>query len=88
MESSGHSYDRGHFHGYGNGHANELLEANRGHFDSVAKEHDGYDSHPVVISVTQQVAAVLHSHYPFNAESTVIMDYACGTGTLSSIPVV
>jgi hypothetical protein len=67
----------------GHGHSNELLEANRRHFDSVAEGHGGYDSHPIVVSVTQQVAEVLHTRYTLNPESTVIMDYACGTGTPS-----
>lgn len=79
-EMSAHSHSA---ENSGHSHSNELLEANRGHFDSVAEGHGGYDSHPIVVDVTQQVAQVFHTRYTLNPESTVIMDYACGTGTPS-----
>jgi len=75
---SGHSHPA---ENPGHGHSNELLDANREHFDRVAEEHGGYDSHLIVVAVTQQIAEVLHTRYALNPESTVIMDYACGTGT-------
>jgi glutamate/tyrosine decarboxylase-like PLP-dependent enzyme len=77
--SQGHPHSHGHSHGHGHD-AGELSEANRKYLDSIA-EDGGYDLQ--VISVTNQVAEVLHTRYALNSESTVIMGYACETGSSS-----
>jgi len=52
-------------------------EANRLHFD---REANKYDDKPLAIEVARQQVEFILKAYPFNEDSTVVMDYACGTG--------
>lgn len=38
---------------------------------------------PRVAAVTNSVIAAILAHYPFDEDTTTVMDYACGTGLIS-----
>ncbi|KIM29132.1 hypothetical protein M408DRAFT_329134, partial [Serendipita vermifera MAFF 305830] len=62
--------------------AAQIIQANQEHFNKVAVD-GGYDSNPFVEQVTRQIAEVIRESFPFDEESTVLLDYACGTGQMS-----
>ncbi len=70
-------------HAHGHGHGHDFAAANRAFFDQHAHEHShGHDdAHSRERSVRQVNA--LRKAWPelFDEDSTVAMDYACGTGT-------
>ena len=53
-------------------------EANKEHFDKVAHK---VDENPVVQELVARVTKVVKENFVFDPESTVLLDYACGTGT-------
>jgi 2-polyprenyl-3-methyl-5-hydroxy-6-metoxy-1,4-benzoquinol methylase len=60
-----------------------VLQANRSHFDRMAHHGEGgYDENPFVQDVASQIADVIRKEYTFNEDSTVMLDFACGTGAL------
>lgn len=62
-----------------NAHAH-YAEANRATFDKFATE---YEDQPMALPLTNLIGPHLLSAYPFNKESTTVLDYACGTGLMS-----
>ncbi|KAG7453119.1 hexaprenyldihydroxybenzoate methyltransferase [Guyanagaster necrorhizus] len=61
-----------------NGH--DFTSANREYFDKVA---DKYDDPPQSLKPAQRLAQSIQRAYPFNEESTTLLDFACGTGLMS-----
>lgn len=57
----------------------QLIQANKDHFDRVAHT-GGYDESPFVEQVSRQIAHAITQEYQFDEGSTVMLDYACGTG--------
>jgi 2-polyprenyl-3-methyl-5-hydroxy-6-metoxy-1,4-benzoquinol methylase len=64
--------------------AAEIEHANREHFDKVAVD-GGYDNNPFVERVSRQIADTIKQSFHFDEESTILLDYACGTGQYISI---
>ncbi|KAG5634465.1 hypothetical protein H0H81_001848 [Sphagnurus paluster] len=60
--------------------AEGFAEANRTHFDAIAHK---YDDSPHAIVRSRRTAAKIREFYPFDEETTTIMEYACGTGLVS-----
>ena len=52
-------------------------ESNRNHFDTIASQ---YDDRPGAARVAKVIANAVMKEYDFDDESTVLMEYACGTG--------
>lgn len=77
--SHSHSHDQtGHSHTHSHGH-NSIAEANKAFFN---KEAHSYDA-PLKIEFADRMAPKILSAYPFNEDSTTLLDYACGTGLIS-----
>ncbi|KAG6819803.1 hypothetical protein H0H93_008498 [Arthromyces matolae] len=57
-----------------------FLEANKAHFDSVAHEFDNF---PHAIERAKRSAAKMREVVDFDPDSTIVMEYACGTGLVS-----
>lgn len=56
-----------------------ILQANKDHFNRIAKT-GGYDEQPFVTKVCREIAEAMREEYPFDEETTTVLDYACGTG--------
>ena len=66
------------YHLYHEGVRNDLnAESNRNHFDTIASQ---YDDRPGAARVAKVIANAVMKEYDFDDESTVLMEYACGTG--------
>jgi hypothetical protein len=59
----------------------DFAEANRTHFDKLATV---YDDLPHVTEFAHKIAQAMRSVYQFIDDQTVVMDFACGTGTTIS----
>ncbi|KAF9464582.1 S-adenosyl-L-methionine-dependent methyltransferase [Collybia nuda] len=57
-----------------------FAEANKTHFDKVAHE---YDEMPHATERGRRSAEALRNAYPFDEQTTSVMEYACGTGLVS-----
>jgi SAM-dependent methyltransferase len=73
MSSHHHHHD----HAGHNAHHSTFAEANKHHFDSSAQS---YDDQPQVVEITRQLSRAMLEAYPFDESTTLVMDYACGTG--------
>jgi len=60
-------------------HSNHI-EANRHHFNEMAHT---YDDLPLAVQLSRDSADAMKELYDFNEDSTVMLDYACGTGLIS-----
>ncbi|CAE7128067.1 unnamed protein product [Rhizoctonia solani] len=61
-----------------------IKEANREYFDSQAHNHSGgYEASPARQLATKKAVAAILAAVPFDADKTIVMDYACGTGLVS-----
>lgn len=81
-ESAHHSHDHAHNHGHVSGaDAETYIQANRDHFNKVAQE---YESFPGALEATEIIGNALLEAYPFNKDSTVMLDFACGPGVYLS----
>ena len=60
------------------GHGHDYAKANQEYFD----ENLAMFERPDIVDATRRVAAAMRERYPslFNAESTTVLDYACGSG--------
>ncbi|PBK83177.1 S-adenosyl-L-methionine-dependent methyltransferase [Armillaria gallica] len=58
----------------------DFTSANRDYFDKVA---DKYDDRPQSVKLAQRLAQSIQRVYPFNEESTTLLDFACGAGLMS-----
>ncbi|KDQ18549.1 hypothetical protein BOTBODRAFT_28936 [Botryobasidium botryosum FD-172 SS1] len=56
------------------------IEANKQHFNSTAHT---YDDKPLAVQLSRDAADAMREVYDFKEESTVMLDYACGTGLIS-----
>ena len=66
------------YHLYHEGVRNDMnAESNRNHFDTIASQ---YDDRPGAAKVAKVIANAVMKEYDFDEESTVLMEYACGTG--------
>ena len=66
--------------------ATQILQANQDHFNKIAID-GAYDNNPFVEQVTRQIANVMRESFEFDEESTVLLDYACGTGVYITNPI-
>ncbi|KAG8808572.1 hypothetical protein FRC17_003887, partial [Serendipita sp. 399] len=57
-----------------------IEEANVAHFDKFAQN---YDDNPFVDQVAKQVVDLIRNKVALSEESTIMLDYACGTGQIS-----
>ena len=69
-ESVTHHEDRHHF-----------TQANKDYFDEHAHQ---YNDRPGAHELARRLGAAMISAYPFNEDSTSVLDYACGTGPCTS----
>jgi len=76
-DCSGHTH---HSHDSGNHNRDFNAENNRRHFDDEAAT---YDEKPGAVNLARTQCEILLQMYPFNKDSTMVMDYACGTGLVS-----
>lgn len=65
----------------------DILQANKDYFDRIANT-GGYDSSPFVEQVSRQIVNAIKDEYDFDEDRTVMLDYACGTGTSQSAAIV
>lgn len=63
-------------------HTHHFGHANWDHFDKQAVELAGGD-HPFALPLTDLIAPHVLSAYPYNKETTTVLDFACGTGLMS-----
>jgi hypothetical protein len=56
-----------------------IEQANQEHFNKIAVD-GGYDNHPFVERISRQIADTIKQAFPFDEESIILLDYACGTG--------
>jgi len=75
--SHSHSHDQVE-HSHSNGY-DSLAEANKAYFNKEASNYDG----PLKIDFADRMAPRILSLYPFDENSTTLLDYACGTGLVS-----
>ena len=70
-----HGHDHGNDHA---GHGHDYAKANQEYFD----ENLAMFERPDIVDATRRVAAAVRERYPslFNAESTTLLDFACGSG--------
>ncbi|KAK0194599.1 S-adenosyl-L-methionine-dependent methyltransferase [Armillaria mellea] len=69
-----------HHHHHHHGHCHDVAEANKEHFN---KNSDTYEEIPMVKEVTEKGGKYILSHgWPFNPESTTVLNFACGSGLL------
>ncbi|KAK0455185.1 S-adenosyl-L-methionine-dependent methyltransferase [Desarmillaria tabescens] len=61
-------------------HGHDFTSANRDYFDKVADKHD---DRPQSLKLAQRLAQSIQRAYPFNEESTTLLDFACGAGLMS-----
>lgn len=54
----------------------------KAYFDALANKN-AYETIPKVEEVTTSIYESILTHHPFDKETTVVMDYACGTGLIS-----
>lgn len=59
--------------------AAQIIQANQDHFNKLAVD-GGYDDNPFVEQVSRQIAQAIRQEFTFEEESTLLLDYACGTG--------
>ncbi|KAG2139026.1 S-adenosyl-L-methionine-dependent methyltransferase [Suillus clintonianus] len=75
--SHGHPHSS-HHHDHEDQH--NLKEFNRNHFDEHAHQ---YNDHPEARGLARRLGAAMINAYPFKEDSTLVLDYACGTGLIS-----
>lgn len=79
--SHGHTHaDHHHPHPHAHG---DVAAANRDHFDKTAHT---YDDQPGALEAARRVSAAMLKLYPFNEDTTTVLDYACGTGACARKP--
>lgn len=66
-----------HHHDY-----HHVLEENQAYFSKIAAE----DDNPDWVDMASRLFAATSKVYPFNKETTKVMDFACGTGAFSLFP--
>jgi len=74
-----HHCPYGHSHGSPQVHEDQhnLKEINKNYFD----EHGHrYNDHPEAHELARRLGAAMIKAYPFEEDSTLVLDYACGTG--------
>jgi len=77
--SHSHSHDQvEHSHSHSHGH-DSIAEANKAYFNKEASKYDA----PLNIDFADRMAPRILSSYPFDENSTTVLDYACGTGLTS-----
>ncbi|KZT03518.1 S-adenosyl-L-methionine-dependent methyltransferase [Laetiporus sulphureus 93-53] len=82
-QEQGHTDNVHHHHQHHGGeHRHEHTAANKAHFDEMAST---YDEIPGAVELSQKTSAAMHTKFPevFDSESTLVMDFACGTGLIS-----
>lgn len=55
----------------------DFKEVNKNHFNEHAHQ---YDDRPAAQELARRLGAAMIGAYPFNEDSTFVLDYACGTG--------
>jgi hypothetical protein len=55
-----------------------MAAANRTHFDEHAHSQANM---PLAVKMAEHIAPYYLARYPFDKEKTVVLDFACGTGT-------
>ncbi|KAI5117257.1 hypothetical protein M0805_006420 [Coniferiporia weirii] len=80
-----HSHTHTHGHGHHEHHhehhdAVDYSQTNRAHFDKTAHT---YEEIPLVTEVCKKIGNAFLKEYPFDEESTTVLDFACGTGLIS-----
>ncbi|TDL15749.1 S-adenosyl-L-methionine-dependent methyltransferase [Rickenella mellea] len=56
------------------------LKFNREHFDGIAHK---YDEHPMAAKLASHTSSAMLASYPFDEETTSVLEFACGTGLVS-----
>lgn len=57
--------------------SSSIEQANINHFNKLSVN---YDNNPFVDSVSRQIANKIKKSFQFDEQSTILLDYACGTG--------
>jgi ubiquinone/menaquinone biosynthesis C-methylase UbiE len=74
-----HGPARSHSHGHGDGH--DFSKANAEHFDKTAAQYD----EEAKIDVVTRIVEKIRGAYSFDPERTSVLDFACGTGSCSTL---
>ncbi|KAG1736891.1 S-adenosyl-L-methionine-dependent methyltransferase [Suillus paluster] len=76
-----HHCHHGHPHGPHHVHEDQhnLTESNTKYFDEHAHQYNDPETH----ELARRFGAAMINAYPFNEDSTLVLDYACGTGLIS-----
>ncbi|KAG1725859.1 S-adenosyl-L-methionine-dependent methyltransferase [Suillus lakei] len=77
-----HHYPHGHPHGPPHVHEDQhnFKEFNKNYFNEHGHQ---YNDHPEGHELAQRLGAAMINAYPFEEDSTLVLDYACGTGLIS-----
>lgn len=59
----------------------KYVAGNREYFDKDAAK---YDDRPMALKLARKVKEFVVTKYPFDEETTVLLDFACGTGASPS----
>jgi hypothetical protein len=59
--------------------AAQIEQINREHFNNLSVD-GAYDNRPFVGQVSRQIVDAIKESFTFDEDSTVLLDYACGTG--------
>ncbi|KII89389.1 hypothetical protein PLICRDRAFT_53825 [Plicaturopsis crispa FD-325 SS-3] len=63
------------------GHSHDYSAENARHFDDAARTSAG--DRPEAVELARRLCRAFKRAYPFDEESTTVLDYACGTGFIS-----
>jgi ubiquinone/menaquinone biosynthesis C-methylase UbiE len=68
-------------------HSHDLSEhdyatANRAYFDEASSKYDEVEG---AIALSKRLHSHIIAQYPFSADTTTVLDYACGTGMAPQI---
>ena len=78
-----HSHNHGHAHDHGHDH-DSIVEHNAAYFDELA---DKYENVPGARELIGTIGSAMRGAVVLNKESTTVLDFACGVGEHSSLPV-
>ncbi|KDR81973.1 hypothetical protein GALMADRAFT_240367 [Galerina marginata CBS 339.88] len=77
-EHERHHHEHQHVH-HGEEHSHDYSTANKEHFNKPASNEE----HPKWVELAKRSAGAILQRYPFDEESTTVMDFACNAGLLS-----
>ncbi|KAJ7118943.1 S-adenosyl-L-methionine-dependent methyltransferase [Mycena epipterygia] len=77
----GHSHDQGHSHSHSHSHGDGGGAAGSGGWTN--ENVHLYEQQPIAAEIGDKVPKAMRKAYPFDEDTTTVMDFACGTGLIS-----